>query len=69
VAVFEDAGISGAKGRDKRPGLDLKDATRRKLRWSWPGASIVSAARCPISSADCKSYTRQGLTCSCINRR
>src|SRR5664280_309922 len=22
VAVFEDAGISGAKGRDKRPGLD-----------------------------------------------
>jgi len=22
VAVYEDAGISGAKGRDKRPGLD-----------------------------------------------
>ena len=22
VRVFEDAGISGAKGRDKRPGLD-----------------------------------------------
>ena len=32
VTVFEDAGISGAKGRDKRPGLDaaLKAATRRE---------------------------------------
>jgi DNA invertase Pin-like site-specific DNA recombinase len=33
VAVFEDAGISGAKGRDKRPGYDklLKAATARKF--------------------------------------
>ena len=33
VAEYEDAGISGAKGRDKRPGLDnlLKDATRGKF--------------------------------------
>src|ERR1700752_3002074 len=33
VAVYEDAGISGAKGRDKRPGFDrmLKDATRRQF--------------------------------------
>src|ERR1700691_3418342 len=33
VAVYEDAGISGAKGRDKRPGLDgmLKDASRAKF--------------------------------------
>jgi DNA invertase Pin-like site-specific DNA recombinase len=32
VATYEDAGISGAKGRDARPGLDqaLKDATRRR---------------------------------------
>jgi DNA invertase Pin-like site-specific DNA recombinase len=31
--VFEDKGISGAKGRDKRPGLDamLNDASRRKF--------------------------------------
>lgn len=30
VQIYEDAGISGAKGRDKRPALDaaLKDATR-----------------------------------------
>jgi DNA invertase Pin-like site-specific DNA recombinase len=33
VAFYEDAGISGAKGRDKRPGFDrlLKDATSRKV--------------------------------------
>lgn len=33
VAVFEDHGISGAKGRDKRPGFDrmLKAATRREF--------------------------------------
>ena len=40
TAVYRDEGISGAKGRDKRPGLDamLKDATRRKfdvvMAWS-----------------------------------
>src|SRR3954454_3419508 len=33
VAAYEDAGISGAKGRDKRPGFDrmLKDATAGKF--------------------------------------
>jgi DNA invertase Pin-like site-specific DNA recombinase len=33
VEVYEDAGISGAKGRDKRPafGRMLRDATRRKF--------------------------------------
>jgi DNA invertase Pin-like site-specific DNA recombinase len=33
VGIYEDAGISGAKGRDKRPALDrlLKDATARKV--------------------------------------
>lgn len=33
VAVFEDAGVSGAKGRDKRPGYDamLKAVTRREV--------------------------------------
>jgi DNA invertase Pin-like site-specific DNA recombinase len=33
VGTYEDAGISGANGRDKRPGLDkmLKDAVRRRL--------------------------------------
>ena len=33
VEVYRDAGVSGAKGRDQRPGLDalLKDASRRKF--------------------------------------
>jgi DNA invertase Pin-like site-specific DNA recombinase len=33
VQTYQDSGISGAKGRDKRPGFDamLKDATRRKF--------------------------------------
>ena len=33
VGVFEDAGISGAKGRDQRPGLDalLKGVARREF--------------------------------------
>jgi DNA invertase Pin-like site-specific DNA recombinase len=33
VEIYQDNGISGAKGRDQRPGLDqlLKDASRRKF--------------------------------------
>src|ERR1700745_2680680 len=33
IGVYSDAGISGAKGRNGRPGLDsmLKDANRRRL--------------------------------------
>jgi DNA invertase Pin-like site-specific DNA recombinase len=33
VEVYEDAGISGTKGRDKRPAFDrmLRDATRRRF--------------------------------------
>lgn len=33
TAVYKDEGVSGAKGRDRRPGLDamLKDATRRQF--------------------------------------
>ena len=33
VSLYEDAGISGAKSRDKRPGLDrfLKDVTARRV--------------------------------------
>jgi DNA invertase Pin-like site-specific DNA recombinase len=33
AAVYEDAAVSGAKGRDQRPGFDrmLKDASRRKF--------------------------------------
>ena len=33
TAVYEDAGISGAKGRDRRPGLDavMKAVARREM--------------------------------------
>jgi DNA invertase Pin-like site-specific DNA recombinase len=33
VGIYEDAGISGSNGRDKRPGFDrlLNDATARKI--------------------------------------
>ena len=33
VAIYEDAGISGAKGRDKRPEFDrlCRDAARRRI--------------------------------------
>ena len=40
IETYNDAGVSGAKGRDKRPGLDalLDDASRRKfdvvMRWT-----------------------------------
>jgi hypothetical protein len=39
VASYEDNGISGAKGRDRRPGLDklLKDATRARFDVAMPG--------------------------------
>ncbi len=44
VATFNDAGISGAKGREQRPGLDtmLKQAQREQSSMSsWHGQSIA----------------------------
>ena len=48
VAVYRDDGISGAKGRDKRPGFDAmhKDATAASSISSWRGRSIGSVAAC-----------------------
>jgi len=47
VRVFEDAGISGAKGRKDRPALDalIKAVARREVDMVAAGLSIVSAAR------------------------
>ena len=47
VAVYRDQGISGTKGRDKRPGLDklLQAVARKELIWSQPGESIGWADR------------------------
>ena len=52
VGIYEDAGISGSNGRDKRPGFDqlLNDATARKINmiaaWSVDrlGRSLQSRA-------------------------
>ena len=49
VNVYRDQGVSGAKGRDKRPGLDksciCRPSPARSLIWSQPGASIGWADR------------------------
>ena len=39
VKVYRDHGISGAKGRDKRPAFDklCRDAARREFDRSWRG--------------------------------
>lgn len=48
--VYEDAGISGSKGRDQRPGLDgmLKDASRRKFDvvMAWAIDRVVGYRSC-----------------------
>jgi DNA invertase Pin-like site-specific DNA recombinase len=45
VAIYRDEGISGTKGRDKRPGLDalLKGVARREF-------DIVAAERLPAGT-------------------
>src|SRR5258708_20137138 len=55
VAVYRDAGISGSKGRDQRPGFDAmhKDAARRRfdvvMAWSVErlGPTFQSSLRLP----------------------
>ena len=49
-ATFEDQGISGATGRDRRPGYDalLKAAARREVDMRRPGAWNAWADPCPI---------------------
>ena len=39
IKVYRDHGISGAKGRDKRPAFDklCRDAARREFDRSWRG--------------------------------
>jgi DNA invertase Pin-like site-specific DNA recombinase len=64
--VYEDAGISGAKGRDQRPGFDaaLKDATRRRydvlMVWSIDrlgrSTATVTAALEELSAAGVAIY-------------
>jgi hypothetical protein len=50
VQVFADNGVSGAKGRKDRPGLDtlLKAWPGGTSIWSRPGRSIASGDHCRI---------------------
>jgi DNA invertase Pin-like site-specific DNA recombinase len=67
VSDYEDAGISGSKGRDKRPAFDraLKDASRRRydvlLVWSMDrlGRSVlhVANAMAELDAAGVALYT------------
>ena len=69
VAVYEDAGISGAKGRDKRPAFDalLRDVTRGKVdvvaAWSVDrlGRSLTDlmATLDEVKAAGCDLYLHQ----------
>src|SRR3954471_2684388 len=70
VAVYRDAGISGSKGRDQRPGFDdmHKDAARRRFDVVMAWSVDRSAARCKTSAASSPSCTAWASTCSCISR-
>ena len=69
VQTYQDVGISGAKGRDKRPAFDrmLKDALRRRfdvcMCWSIDrlGRSVqhVSAAMAELDAAGVALYCDQ----------
>jgi len=70
AAVFEDAGISGAKGRKDRPGLDamLKAVARREvdLIMAWSVDRLGGPSW--ICSPRCRSCTPRVLICTYINR-
>ena len=67
--VYKDAGISGAKGRDKRPGFDamLKDASRRRfdilMFWSIDrlgrSTAAVAAALAELDAAGVAIYAQK----------
>lgn len=71
VAVYEDAGVSGAKGRDKRPQFDglCRDAARRRFDvvMAWSVVREIdrrrgSRARVPALRLFCVSYFQQAVT-------
>ena len=61
VKVYEDAGISGAKGRDQRPGLDamMKAVNAKEFDMVPHGQSIGSADRSPTCSAYSRVSTKR----------
>src|SRR5262245_14535571 len=70
VKIYKDHGISGAKGRDKRPGFNAlcRDATKRQFEVIMAWSVIGSGAACKTWWASCQSYTRCVSTFTCISR-
>src|SRR3982074_3488905 len=67
VKVYEDAGISGAKGRDQRPALDamMKAVNAKRVRH---GQWIGSVDRSPTCSAYFRASMKRESACSFISR-
>jgi hypothetical protein len=69
--VYRDQGISGAKGRDKRPAFDAlcRDATKRQfdvvMAWN---VDRLGRSLQDLSSHSFPSFTPSESTYSCINR-
>jgi resolvase-like protein len=70
VKVYRDHGISGAKGRDKRPAFDKLCVMPRdgNSTWSWRGRWTGWAVVCRTWSASCPSCTHSRSIHSCANR-
>ena len=71
MEFYEDNGISGAKGRDKRPGFDrlLKDATARKINMiaAWSVDRLGRSLQDLVGFLT--SYTHSIVTSTPISRR
>src|SRR5262249_41824714 len=70
VETYTDNGISGTKGRDKRPGLDklLKDATRGRFDVAMAWSSIGWVEASPTWSAASRNFALPALICFCTSR-
>src|SRR5262249_5964775 len=74
VEVYSDAGISGAKGRNGRPGLDsiLKDASRRKfdivMAWAIDrlGRSLIDLLNTIPTPGSLRNRQRYALPANCF---
>jgi predicted site-specific integrase-resolvase len=71
IGVYSDAGISGARGRDGRPGLNsmLKTPVGGGSMWRWRGRLIGSGAHSPICSTSFNIWKRAAWTCIWTNNQ
>jgi len=68
--VYEDAGISGAKGRDRRPGLEamMKAVNAREFDMVAAWSVDRLGRSLGICSASCKTSTKRAWTCFFTSR-